>query len=83
MMRCPRCQGRKKMFKMGAGYSHTNCGGPEVDCPMCLGKGECETPESVIERGKAKLEAEPDVKAKHQDKKKSKQIDIEDCIEEC
>lgn len=39
-MRCPRCKGRKQMYKMRSIYSHTNTGGVEVDCPMCLGEGK-------------------------------------------
>jgi hypothetical protein len=40
MVRCIRCQGRKKLYKMMGGYSFTNCGGELVTCPMCAGKGE-------------------------------------------
>lgn len=39
MIRCIRCQGRKKLYKMMSGYSFTSCGGELVECPMCLGKG--------------------------------------------
>jgi hypothetical protein len=39
MIRCVRCKGRKKLFKMGSIYSYTNTGGIEVKCPMCLGEG--------------------------------------------
>lgn len=28
------------MYKMRSIYSHTNTGGVEVDCPMCLGEGK-------------------------------------------
>lgn len=38
-VRCMRCKGRKKMYKMGSGYSLVNTGGVIVDCPMCLGQG--------------------------------------------
>jgi len=34
------------MYKLGSSYTHTNTGGAEVDCPMCLGKGEIKTLES-------------------------------------
>jgi hypothetical protein len=64
---------------MNSGYSHVNCGGPEVECPMCQGKGECETPEAVIERGKQKLEAEKHALGQLKTPKKSKQVDIEEC----
>jgi CO dehydrogenase/acetyl-CoA synthase beta subunit len=37
--RCFRCSGRKKMYKHGSIYNHTDCGGVIVECPMCLGKG--------------------------------------------
>lgn len=46
MRRCFRCKGRKKMFKLGSAYSHTNTGGNEVDCPLCLGEGIIETIEA-------------------------------------
>jgi hypothetical protein len=40
MMFCMRCDGRKKMYLMNGGYTHANMGGPQVDCPLCLGKGK-------------------------------------------
>ena len=40
MMRCIRCEGRKKMYLMNGGYTHANMGGIHVDCPLCLGKGK-------------------------------------------
>lgn len=39
MIRCVRCQGLKKIYKVNSGYSHINTGGIPVDCPMCLGSG--------------------------------------------
>lgn len=39
-VRCMRCYGRKKIYKIMGGYSHANTGGKEVDCPMCLGEGK-------------------------------------------
>lgn len=39
LRRCMRCDGRKKMYKTGTAYNHTNTGGVLVDCPLCLGKG--------------------------------------------
>ena len=38
-VKCIRCKGRKKMYKVQGAYSHTNTGGKEVDCPMCMGEG--------------------------------------------
>lgn len=38
-IRCIRCNGRKKLYKMNNGYTHVNMGAPLVDCPMCLGIG--------------------------------------------
>lgn len=40
MVLCLRCRGRKKMYKMGSGYSTENTGGPHVNCPLCLGVGK-------------------------------------------
>ena len=54
MQRCVRCNGRKKMYKINSAYSMTNCGGQEVDCPMCLGKGETVTPAIFAEQLKNK-----------------------------
>jgi hypothetical protein len=47
-MRCMRCNGRKKVFKIMGGYSHINSGGIEKDCPLCLGKGEVKTIDAAI-----------------------------------
>ncbi len=49
MIRCVRCKGRKKMYKMGSAYSHTNSGGEEVTCPMCLGEGSTKSLADAIE----------------------------------
>lgn len=38
-IRCIRCRGRKKIYKVGKIYSYTNTGGVEVNCPMCNGEG--------------------------------------------
>ena len=38
-MYCVRCSGKKKIYKVGSGYSLTNSGGAKVDCPLCLGTG--------------------------------------------
>lgn len=39
-IRCMRCKGRKRIYKIMGGYTHINTGGIEVDCPMCLGTGK-------------------------------------------
>jgi len=52
MMRCIRCDGRKKMYTMNGGYTHANMGGLQVDCPMCLGKGNIPVLEEAIEEVK-------------------------------
>ena len=62
-IRCVRCKGRKKMFKMNNGYTHTNMGAPEVECPLCLGKGFTLPLEAAIEEiKKAKKIKEKDFK---------------------
>lgn len=45
---CPRCDGRKQMYKMMGGYSHANVGGVKVNCILCLGTGTIKTLETVI-----------------------------------
>ena len=65
-MRCMRCRGRKTVFKVGSGYSHTNTGGVEVDCPMCLGDGKVNTLESAINES-AKKSSKKSSRAKHKD----------------
>lgn len=42
-VRCMRCNGRKKMYKVNGGYSHLDTGGISVNCPMCLGDGKVKT----------------------------------------
>ena len=45
--RCPRCKGRKIIYKVGSAYCMVNSGGKEVDCPFCLGDGKVDvTPKS-------------------------------------
>lgn len=39
-IRCVRCKGRKKLYKVHGAYSMTNTGGIEVTCPMCNGQGK-------------------------------------------
>jgi hypothetical protein len=38
-MRCIRCKGRKKMYSFNGGWTFTNMGAIEKDCPLCLGIG--------------------------------------------
>jgi len=52
MMRCIRCDGRKKMYTMNGGYTHANMGGPQVDCPLCLGKGNIPVLDEAIDEVK-------------------------------
>lgn len=48
-MRCIRCSGRKKVYKINSGYSLINTGGVEVDCPLCLGEGTIKTLDKMLE----------------------------------
>ena len=52
-MYCPRCSGRKTIFKNGSGYSLVDLGGVSVECPMCLGVGKIDR-QSVIKDIKKK-----------------------------
>lgn len=60
-IRCVRCKGRKKMFKVNSAYSITNTGGVEVQCPICLGTG-CTKPleEAIKEIKKSNEAAKPE-----------------------
>jgi uncharacterized protein CbrC (UPF0167 family) len=49
MIRCVRCEGRKKLFKVGSIYSYTNTGGALVECPMCLGTGYTQSLAEALE----------------------------------
>lgn len=51
-IRCVRCKGRKKLFKVGQVYSYTNTGGVEINCPMCLGEGLTASLSDAIEEVK-------------------------------
>ena len=66
--RCFRCDGRKKMYTMNGGYTHANMGGPQVDCPMCLGKGNIPVLEDALEPVKKET-------AKLKDKKEKESTD--------
>lgn len=47
MMLCMRCEGRKRIYKVGSVYSFTNTGGSLVDCPMCLAVGKVKKIENL------------------------------------
>ena len=55
MMFCMRCDGRKKMYVMNGGYTHANMGGPQVDCPLCLGIGKIPVLEDAQEEVKNEI----------------------------
>ena len=38
-IRCIRCKGRKKIYFFNGGWTYTNMGGTQKDCPLCLGNG--------------------------------------------
>lgn len=38
-VRCVRCHGRKKIYKVGSGYTLAEMGGVKVDCPLCNAEG--------------------------------------------
>lgn len=67
MMRCIRCEGRKKMYMMNGGYTHVNMGALQVDCPLCLGKGQIPFLENAIEEVKKET-----LKIKDKKERKSK-----------
>lgn len=49
MIRCVRCKGRKKLYKVGGAYSYADTGGEKVDCPMCLGSGTTKSLADALE----------------------------------
>jgi len=51
-IRCVRCKGRRKLFKMNSVYSYTNTGGVQVECPLCLGTGYTKPLEEAIAEAK-------------------------------
>lgn len=42
MIRCYRCAGSGKVYKIGGGYSQVNIGGEHISCPFCSGCGKIE-----------------------------------------
>lgn len=71
MRRCFRCNGLKKMYKIGAGYCLENCGGELVNCPLCDGKGQIKTLDKLDSQIQ-ELMKKPDVKRR----RKSTSTDI-------
>ena len=59
MRKCFRCEGRKKIYKCGAGWSLSNTGGKLSDCPMCLGKGQIKKLDAEL---KEKLDSVVEIK---------------------
>lgn len=51
-IRCVRCKGRKKLYKINNCYSYTNTGGVEIQCPLCLGTGYTKSLEDAIKEVK-------------------------------
>lgn len=48
-IRCIRCKGRKKLYKINSVYSHINTGGVLVNCPMCLGTGHTKSTQEIMD----------------------------------
>lgn len=68
-IRCMRCRGKKKVYKIMGGYSHVNSGGKEVDCPMCLGVGKILKLEDALRKvEEIKLESHEGKKGKSREK---------------
>lgn len=72
MIRCVRCKGRKKLYKINGIYSYTNTGGVEIQCPMCLGTGVTKSLEEALEA--VKKEVEKVEKGQKYDKIKEKDL---------
>lgn len=72
MIRCVRCKGRKKLFKINGIYSYTNTGGVEIQCPMCLGNGVTKSLEEATEE--IKKEVEKVEKGRKSDKTKERDL---------
>lgn len=67
MAYCPRCSGRKKVFKVRGAYSLVDSGGVEVDCPYCGGTGQ----EPDFEQEVAKLKQSKQESSKKPAKEKA------------
>lgn len=68
--RCFRCNGQKKLFKIGSAYSLKDTGGKEVTCPLCNGDGNIPQLKDVAAPKKEKAEQQL---SKSQQKKLSSQ----------
>lgn len=76
MMRCIRCEGRKRMYNMNGGYTHVNMGGIQVDCPLCLGKGKIPVFEEASEEVKKETKKLKDKKEREfKDDKETREND--------
>jgi phage FluMu protein Com len=73
LIRCVRCKGRKKLFKINGIYSYTNTGGVEIQCPMCLGNGSTKSLEEALEEIKKVNEQHKSEKIKEKDFKDGRQ----------
>ena len=49
-MYCVRCEGRKKIYKNGGGWSWIDTGGVKMNCPLCCGSGEQPIPDAKKKR---------------------------------
>ena len=67
MAYCPRCSGRKKVFKVRGAYSLVDSGGVEVDSPYCGGTGQ----EPDFEQEVAKLKKSKQESSKKPAKEKA------------
>jgi hypothetical protein len=67
MIRCLRCKGRKKLFKINGIYNYTNTGGVEIQCPMCLGNGITKSLDEALEEIKKTNEKHQSEKIKEKD----------------
>lgn len=79
MIRCVRCKGRKKLFKINGIYSYTNTGGVEIQCPMCLGNGFTKSLEEALEEIKKTNEQHKSEKIKEKDFKDGRES--RECID--
>lgn len=69
-MRCQRCQGARKMYKIGSAYLMTNAGGVQVDCPLCLGTGIAPSNEEKLQAIEEHQKTLAETKNKKRDYKK-------------
>jgi len=72
LIRCVRCQGAKKLYKVGGGYCQTNNGGALVKCPLCLGEGMTKPLHLAVKDMESKDNDNKKVKAKRKSRAKPK-----------